>query len=288
MRGYFLGLISIAGVVFFSSCLFLSDSMSMFWLFLELGALSLVPSFFLRLGSSVLEALFNYLVVSSISSSLMICGLFYDSLLFLCFLGLLMKFGVFPFHGWIYKVLLGSGWVVVWGFSVFLKIPFLFICFFLSSGGAFFLNAVCVLSFLFLGGLFWCYSYSWCHCWCHMMLSSSAALVAMSVEGSGDVLLYLFAVYGFWSSAVLFFFSYLEDWGLSGVGTYFVFLVLLVSLPVSVSVFYKVWLAVSIYFCYLPVFASWCLYNISEQLFLISYLVKESVSCETYGGASLG
>lgn len=121
-----------------------------------------------------------------------------------------------------------------------------------------------------------------------MMLSSRAALVAMSVEGSGDVLLYLFAVYGFWRRAVLFFFSYLEDWGLSGVGAYFVFLVLLVSLPVSVSVFYKVWLAVSIYFCYLPVFASWCLYNISEQLFLISYLVKERVSCETYGGASLG
>nr|APX55319.1 NADH dehydrogenase subunit 2 [Paragonimus westermani] len=249
MGGYFLGLVSIAGVIFFSSCLFLSDSMSMFWLFLELSALSLVPSFFLRLGSGVLEALFNYLVVSSISSSLMICGLFYDSLLFLCFFGLSMKFGVFPFQGWIYKVLLSSGWLVVWGFSVFLKIPFLFICFFLSSGGAFFLNVVCVLSFLFLGGLFWCYSYSWCHCWCHMMLSSSVVLVAMSVEGSGDALFYLFVVYTLWGSAVLLFLGY------SSIGVCLGLVLILcfgvASVPATVCLcFYKVWLAVSV-FCLL-------------------------------------
>nr|YP_009516737.1 NADH dehydrogenase subunit 2 [Paragonimus heterotremus]AYE67509.1 NADH dehydrogenase subunit 2 [Paragonimus heterotremus] len=288
MWGYFLSLVSIMGVVFFSVCLFLSDSLGLFWLFLELSTLSLVPSFFLRLGGGVLEALFNYLVVSSISSSLMICGFLYDSLLFLCFLGLLVKFGVFPFQGWVYKVLLSSGWVVVWGFSVFLKVPFLFMCFFLGSGGSLLLNVACVLSFFLLGGLFWCYSFSWCHCWCHMMLSSSAALMAMSVSGSADVLFYLFVVYGFWSSAVVLFLSHLEDMGLTGVGAYFLFLMLLVSLPISVSVFYKVWMAVGIYFCYFPVFVAWCVYSVSEQLFLFSWLIKDSVACETYSGVLLG
>nr|YP_010505936.1 NADH dehydrogenase subunit 2 [Paragonimus skrjabini miyazakii]UXE35008.1 NADH dehydrogenase subunit 2 [Paragonimus skrjabini miyazakii] len=287
MWGYLLGSISIGGVVFFASCLFLSDGLSMFWLFLELSALSLVPSFFLRLGGSVLEALFNYLVVSSISSSLMICGFLYDSLLFLCFLGLLIKFGVFPFQGWIYKVLLGSGWVVVWGFSVFLKIPFLFLCFFLGSGGSFFLNVSCVLSFFLLSGLFWCYSLSWCHCWCHMMLSSSAVLMAMSISGSADALFYLFVVYGLWGSLVVLFFSYLENMGLLSVGAYFMFLMLLISLPISFSVFYKLWMAASVYFCYFPVFVAWCVYSVSEQLFLVSWLIKDCGGCEVYGGVLL-
>nr|YP_009326180.1 NADH dehydrogenase subunit 2 [Paragonimus ohirai]AAP22069.1 NADH dehydrogenase subunit 2 [Paragonimus ohirai]APD26972.1 NADH dehydrogenase subunit 2 [Paragonimus ohirai] len=287
MWGYLLGIVSLLGVFIFSFCLFLSDGLAMFWLFLELGALSLIPSFFLRLGDGVLEALFNYLIVSSVSSSLMICGFLYESLLFLCFLGLLVKFGVFPFQGWIYKVLLSSGWVVVWGFSVFLKLPFLFMCFFLCSGGSFFLSVSCLFSFLFLGGLFWCYSYSWCHCWCHMMLSSSAVLVAMSVSGSAEALFCLFVIYGVWSSMVILFFSHIEKMGLVEVGSYFLFLILLVSLPISVSIFYKLWMAVSIYFCYFPVFVAWCLYSISEQLFLVSYLVKDSVSCDTYGGVFL-
>ncbi|KAF6771657.1 hypothetical protein AHF37_09706 [Paragonimus kellicotti] len=72
MWGYLLGLVSVAGVVFFSSCLFLRDGLRMFWLFLELRTLSLVPSFFLRLGGGVLDALFSYLIVSGVSSSLMI------------------------------------------------------------------------------------------------------------------------------------------------------------------------------------------------------------------------
>lgn len=120
-----------------------------------------------------------------------------------------------------------------------------------------------------------------------MMLSSSAVLVAMSVRGSADTLFYLFVVYRFWGSFVVLFLSYLEERGLAKVGAYFVFLMLLVSLPISFSVFYKVWMAVGIYFCYFPVFVTWCVYSVSEQLFLIRYLVKDSVSCEAYGGVLL-
>lgn len=83
------------------------------------------------------------------------------------------------------------------------------------------------------------------------MLSSSAAFVVMSVGGSSDSLLYLFCVYGFWARRVILFFYYLGDFGLGGVGRYFIFIFLLVSIPVSLSVFYKVFMGLCVYSCYL-------------------------------------
>lgn len=99
MHGYLLSFLSLLGVVFFSVCLFFSRNLSFFWLFLELGTLSLVPSFFLFRGDSVFGSLFSYLIVSGVSSSLIVCGLLFEGLLSLVVFGLLVKFGVFPFFG---------------------------------------------------------------------------------------------------------------------------------------------------------------------------------------------
>lgn len=108
MRGYFISGLSLLGVIFFSVCLFLRDNLSFFWLYLELGTLSLVPSFFLYRGVSTLDRLFSYLIVSRISSSLIVCGLLFEGFLILVVLGLFVKFGLFPFFGWIYRVMTGS------------------------------------------------------------------------------------------------------------------------------------------------------------------------------------
>lgn len=69
------------------------------WLFIELASLSLIPSFFMYGGSEGLSGLFRYIVVSSVASSFMVCALVLRDLLIFFYLGLLIKFGVFPFFG---------------------------------------------------------------------------------------------------------------------------------------------------------------------------------------------
>ena len=119
-----------------------------------MATLSLIPSFFLRRDSNSLDSLFSYLVVSRISSSFIVCGLLFEGVFGFLFLGFLIKFGIFPFFGWVYKVVIGANWVVVWGFSTLLKRPFLFLCYFLRSSGRPLLNILVVLTFLFLSLLF--------------------------------------------------------------------------------------------------------------------------------------
>lgn len=133
MRGLILSVFSVACVVFFSAVLFFSDKLLMFWLFLELATLGLIPSFFLYLDRGVLGGLFSYIIISGVSSSLIICGLLFDGFFILSVLGLFVKFGLFPFLGWVYVVVVRSNWLVVWGLSTALKRAFLFFSFFLRG-----------------------------------------------------------------------------------------------------------------------------------------------------------
>lgn len=160
MRGVLLCVFRVVRVFVFSLILFLRDNLLMFWLFLELSALRLIPSFFLYLRGGILLRLFNYVIVSGVSSSLIICGLLFEDLLILSIVGLLLKFGIFPLLGWVYVVVVSSNWLVVWGLSTVLKSPFLFFGFFLRAGyGSFFIEVCCILTFLFVGLLFWFYTY---------------------------------------------------------------------------------------------------------------------------------
>lgn len=67
-----------------------------------------MPLFFFESGVLLVEGLFGYLVVSGVSSSLMVVGFLCENYLFLVIVGLLVKFGVFPFFGWVYRVICGS------------------------------------------------------------------------------------------------------------------------------------------------------------------------------------
>nr|WSP01993.1 NADH dehydrogenase subunit 2 [Wallinia sp. URM-2015] len=277
MRGFLIALLSMSGLMVFSLCLFMSSNLCMFWVFLELGTLSLVPLFFLYSHNHMLEGLFSYLVVSSMSSSIIMCGFLFEGIYFFVILGFMMKFGIFPFFGWIYNVVLNSNWFVMWGFSTFLKSSFLFFPYFMSSGGSGMLKILCGITFMLLAILFWLYSYSWAHSWCHMMISSSVALMAMSTVCSMSDLLYLFFIYFSWSSFVLFFFYNQDSHMVWKGGVWFLYMVLLVSFPLSISVFYKFMMGLNIFSCSLLVFFCWVLYSISEQLFLVSFIYTSGV-----------
>lgn len=113
MRGLLVSLLSVSGLVLFSVLMFMSERVSFFWLFLELCTLSLVPSFFLDREGKKLLGLFNYIIVSGVTSSLILCGVLCEGLLYMLVVGLLVKFGLFPFFGWVYNVGLNSNWLVV-------------------------------------------------------------------------------------------------------------------------------------------------------------------------------
>nr|WRY69454.1 NADH dehydrogenase subunit 2 [Hypoderaeum conoideum] len=277
MRGLAVSLFGVVGVAAFSVLMFSSNNLSFFWLFLELTTLCVIPLFFLWGDDGVLVGLFNYIVVSSVSSSLMLCGILSSELIFLLILGLLLKFGLFPFWGWVYKVGMGSNWLVLWAFSTFLKSPVFFFPFFLSCGGYSLVNYVCCVTFWGLAVLFWLYSVNWFACWCHMMLSSSAALVVMSLVLSSDVLFMIFFVYCLWCSLVVVFFSFYEGEFLGGLGYYFWFCFLLVSMPVSLSIFYKLVMVSGIYSCPFIVLCSWVLYSLSEQFYLLKFVMSFSL-----------
>lgn len=112
-RGLLISVLSVVGLGLFRVLMFTADGLSLFWLFLELCTLSMIPAFFLSRDHGCLVGLFKYIVVSRITSSLILCGVLCEGLLFMLVVGLLVKFGIFPFFGWVYSVGLKSNWLVV-------------------------------------------------------------------------------------------------------------------------------------------------------------------------------
>nr|YP_009906243.1 NADH dehydrogenase subunit 2 [Azygia hwangtsiyui]QLH90212.1 NADH dehydrogenase subunit 2 [Azygia hwangtsiyui] len=278
------GVVSLCGVLVFSVLVFSSGDLTLTWLFLELAGLCLVPAFFVGEGRS-LYALFSFIVASSLSSSLLVCSIVLPSCVFLFLGGFMIKFGFFPFFSWVYGVCTESNWLVVYLFSVVVKSSFFVLSFFFNSvAGGLLVSALAVLSLLGLGGLFWVYSFSWYHCWCHMMLSSSVVLVCAAMWGTNEILLCLYLVYFVWGSVVILFLSRLDSgMRVDGVGSYYLFVFLLLSVPASLSVFYKLVVGGCIYFCSLWVFVAWCFYSVLEQLFLLKYISSVSVPKGLFG-----
>lgn len=111
---------------------------------------------------------------------------------------------------------------------------------------------MCVLRFIVLFFNFWKVRYSWCHIWCHMMLSGSAGLVAVSLFCPFYIKAYVYFVYIIWCSLVIIYFGF-GGLNISGYSVLF-YLFLLVSFPFSAAVIYKLSLGASLLFSSLFVF----------------------------------
>nr|WRW53958.1 NADH dehydrogenase subunit 2 [Strigea falconis] len=281
---------SLVGVVVFSVSLLYSENLSFFWLFLELVVLCLIPGFFARYTSTVLCALLIYIVVGSLSSSFMLMGILDPSLVFFFVLGFLVKFAVFPFFSWVYNVVLSCSSWVIWLLSTFFKVPFSFICLVFCGLVAGFYSVVlflCIVSFLFLAFFMWTYSFNWRSVWCHMMVSSSCVLVMASLSMSSGLLWCFFLGYFVWSTLTIFFlfvsgsfdFDLVFGFGGSfGLFFWFGFVFFLLTTPVSFSFFYKVLASFCVYSCGWLMMFAWVVYGLSEQFFLLKYLVSSFVT----------
>lgn len=120
------------------------------------------------------------------------------------------------------------------------------------------------------------------------MLSSRACLVSACLVVSLDLVLYLLVIYVLWCRLVILFLSVYCGSGFmsldaSGLGFYFFFCVLLVSFPLSFSIFYKLFMSVVIFSCGFGVLFCWVLYRISEQFYLLKYLMSCGVPKTFFG-----
>nr|YP_010166575.1 NADH dehydrogenase subunit 2 [Tamerlania zarudnyi]QRV61244.1 NADH dehydrogenase subunit 2 [Tamerlania zarudnyi] len=274
MRGALLVGVSVFSMSVFSFCILCSSGLFQIWFFLELLGLSLIPLFFLCPQVNILQSLFSYLVASFLASCFILAGVLSDFYVYSCLLGLLLKFGVFPFYFWVYGVVRHSNWCVVWSLSTYLKIPIFVIYYLFGSGVVMgWVEWTAFLGLIVLSFLFWFCSYDLYSCWCHMMLSSTVVMVVVSFA-SLELLCYLFAFYLVWATLVL-----MTIWCCDKVGlltSYYAFLVCgsVMAFPLSLGIFYKLLSSYCLFSFTFPPFIAWILYSISEQLYFLNLLVN--------------
>lgn len=260
---------------FFFSILFcvfcsLVDNLLGFWVFLELCGISLIPSFFCvnKIGiCGFYRSLLSYIVMSGLSSVFMISGLLFVNLYFLVFFGFVVKFGLFPFSFWVYRVFVESTWSFIFLLSVVLKFPILFFCFLFQGYFLEFVYVDCFLTMIMCGLFFWFFRVDWEYIWCHISLSSVSTLMIACFCRDEIVCFFIYFYYFIWGLlCITYFMSIGIRHRLSG--KFWLYCVLLLVTPVSFPLFYKLGVCFAIFYSSIYVLIGWCVYRFSEQYFL--------------------
>nr|UFQ89064.1 NADH dehydrogenase subunit 2 [Rhodobothrium cf. paucitesticulare DJM-2021] len=278
---------------FFFSVLFcvfcaLVDNILSFWVFLELCGMSLIPSFFYVSNSSLqgfYSSLLSYIVMSGLSSVLLVSGIIMSDLYLLIVVGFMVKFGLFPFSLWVYRVFSGSNWFFIFLLSVVSKFPILFFCFLLQSSIDIILYWDCFMTILMCSCFFWFFSQTWEFVWCHISLSSVSTLIVACFCSDFIVSSFIFFYYAVWASLCLIYFYLLgENDGLKNGFWWYCFLLLIT--PISLPLFYKLGVCFAIVYSSFYILLVWSVYSFSEQFFLYKLggdyfysLVYNSWSC---------
>nr|UFQ88824.1 NADH dehydrogenase subunit 2 [Rhinebothrium sp. MZUSP 8018] len=260
---------------FFFSVLFcvacsLVDNLLSFWVFLELCGLSLIPAFFYAGDGSLCgfySSLLSYIVMSALSSILIISGILFFELYIFILLGFLVKFGLFPFSLWVYRVFSNSNWYFIFLLSVISKFPVLFFCYLLSSGVEHILYWDCSVTLLMCASFFWFFSMDWCFVWCHISLSSVATLIVACFCSDFIISVFIYVYYLIWSVFCIWYFSYMGVTGSCKNGFWWYSVLLLIT-PLSLPLFYKLGVCIAIVYSSVYVLIVWCIYSFSEQFFL--------------------
>ena len=256
--------------IFFCFCCSLVDKFIRFWIFLELCGISLIPAFFYNGGKRVegfYRSLLCYVIMSGLSSVFLVTGIIIRELYIFVILGFLLKFGLFPFSLWVYRVFSGSNWLFIFLLRVILKFPIIFFCFLLQSDFILLVYLDCFMTILMCSAFFWIFSNSWEYIWCHISLSSVSTLLVACFCSDFRLCLFIFFYYSVWSLFCICYFYWL---GISSgsVGSFWVYCFLLLITPVSLPLFYKLSVCAAIVYSSVYILLVWCVYRFSEQFFL--------------------
>nr|NP_066234.2 NADH dehydrogenase subunit 2 [Taenia crassiceps]AAG13174.2 NADH dehydrogenase subunit 2 [Taenia crassiceps] len=268
--------------IFFSFMCCLVDSLLGFWVFLELGSLSLIPSFFFNLSYSYYNfynSILCYVVMSGLSSVFLVLELWLSGLYYFVFLGFSIKFGLFPFMFWVYRVFAVSNWVFIFLLSVVMKFPVLFFCFLYEVSNVNFIFVDCFFTIFVCCFLVWFFSFNWNYIWCHISLSSVSTLVVACFSSTADICFFIYWYYFLWSSLTILYLCMLSDVSDFSCYHFWGFCFLLLVTPVSVPLFYKLSVCVGIIYSSIYVLLVWIIYSFSEQFFLFKLASDYLYSC---------
>nr|UFQ89136.1 NADH dehydrogenase subunit 2 [Potamotrygonocestus sp. MZUSP 7996] len=254
----------------FCICCAFVDNLLGFWIFLELCGMSLIPCFFYVSNSSLqgfYSSLLSYVVMSGLSSVLMISGIVISNFYYFILLGFIVKFGLFPFSVWIYRVFSGSNWFFIFFLSVILKFPILFFSFLLQSDCSLLVFLDCFFTIFMCSCFIWLFSQSWELIWCHISLSSVSTLLVSCFCSDFFLCSFIYFYYFFWSILCIYYFYCLNDSeGLKN--NFWLYCFLLLITPVSLPLFYKLSVCIAIVYSSIFLLLVWCVYSFSEQFFL--------------------
>nr|QZH79008.1 NADH dehydrogenase subunit 2 [Taenia solium]URN72815.1 NADH dehydrogenase subunit 2 [Taenia solium]DBA36348.1 TPA_asm: NADH dehydrogenase subunit 2 [Taenia solium] len=247
------------------------DSLLGFWVFLELCGLSIVPSLFFNvecMNYNFYSSILCYIIMSGLSSVLLISGLLIVGLYYFVFFGFVVKFGLFPFMFWVYRVFSVSNWVFVYLLSVVMKFPVLFFCFLYEVEDLEIVYIDCFFTIFCCCFLVWFFSFSWEYIWCHISLTSVATLVVACFCSNIEVCFFIYWYYFVWSSFSIVYFALVSSIGDLKGYFFWVFCFLLLVTPVSFPLFYKLSVSIGILYSSIYLLLVWSMYSFSEQLFL--------------------
>lgn len=256
--------------VFFCFLCCIVDKLVRFWVFLELSGLAIVPCFFCSSDSRIYgfySSLLSYIIVSGISSVLLMSGILIRGLYYFISFGFLLKFGLFPFRLWVYRVFSESKWVFIFCLSVVLKFPILFFCFLFHKFGLYFIYGDCIITIIMCSLFFWFFSQDWEFIWCHVSLSSVRTLLVACFSSSEELCYYIYFYYFFWSGCCIVYFCLLGDKYDFGFVQFWIYCFLLLVTPISLPLFYKLGVCIAVFYSSFYVLFVWCIYRFSEQIF---------------------
>lgn len=243
------------------------DSLLGFWVFLELAGLSIIPSFFYRTDSSLgkfYNSLLTYVIMSALSSVMLFGGILFVRFYYFIYLGFVLKFGLFPFRFWVYKIFVGSNWLFIFFLSVVMKFPILFFCFLFEGIRVSLVIVDRFVTIMMCTFFFWLFRFSWQYIWGHISIVSVSTLMVACFCGDSRVCFFVFFYYFVWALlCIVYFFEY-DYLG----GNFWCYFFLLLVTPLSLPLFYKFGVCFSILNSSVYLLIIWCLYNFSEQFFL--------------------
>nr|YP_003434409.1 NADH dehydrogenase subunit 2 [Taenia pisiformis]ADC52490.1 NADH dehydrogenase subunit 2 [Taenia pisiformis] len=255
---------------FFCFCCCVVDSLLGFWVFLELGSLSLIPALLynVNLNFNFYSCILCYIIMSGLSSAVLVSGLLIPGLYNFIFFGLVIKFGLFPFMFWVYRVFGLGNWVFIFILSVIMKFPILFFCYLYGVHNIYLIYLDCFITILICCFLIWFFSLSWEYIWCHISLSSVATLMVSCFCSSIEICFFIYWYYFFWACCCIIYFINVIDKSEVKGWSFWLFCILLLVTPISVPLFYKLSVSIGILYSSVYILIAWSFYSFSEQFFL--------------------
>nr|UJH93386.1 NADH dehydrogenase subunit 2 [Neoheterobothrium hirame] len=227
------------------------------------------------------NSLITLFIISSISGLFLLVG-WLLSLNNCFFLGLCIKLGIFPFCWWVYNVYSGVSWEGIVFLNTLFKIPIVLIALVLNINE----NSYNYILFSFTVLLCSLYLLSKGSSWYvfiggNSIISSYVLYIVLSYLDYSLIVSLLLLGWVYFFFFILFVFNtsnsdFIGD-SINAINTFW-FIFILLSIPASLSVFYKIFtvycLTVNDGFVYTLLL--WCFYQVVEQLWLVNLLFLNS------------